>query len=134
MPRRMNEDELKKWLGGYLDAFAACGRGERESASLLSHYGVPIVFTTDVGCFVAASEAQVVAIAQQQIDGMRAAKYHHSEVLESAVTLVNATSALVRGAFSRVRADGSEIGRVVCTYLVTDGAQGRRISALLVHH
>jgi hypothetical protein len=130
----MNEDDVKKWFADYLDTFAACGRGEREGNALLAYYGVPIVFTTDAGTFAVTSEEQVLAVAKQQIDGMRAAQYHHSEVLESATTIINATSAIHRGAFARVRGDGSEISRVVCTYLVTDGASGRRISALLVHH
>ena len=64
---------------------------------------------------------------------MRAADYHHSDVLGSEVTVLNAMSALYRGAFSRRRADGSEIGRLTVTYLVTDGMVGRRISALALH-
>jgi hypothetical protein len=64
---------------------------------------------------------------------MRAADYHHSDLLGSEVTVLNATSALYRGAFSRRRADGSEIGRLTVTYLVTDGTVGRRTSALALH-
>lgn len=63
---------------------------------------------------------------------MRAADYHHSDVLGSEITVLDATSALYRGAFSRRRADGSEIGRLTVTYLVT-GAVGRRTSALAVY-
>lgn len=63
---------------------------------------------------------------------MRAADYHYS-VLHSEITVLNATSARYRGAFSRRRADGSEIGRLTVTYLVTDGAVGRRTSALALH-
>jgi hypothetical protein len=64
---------------------------------------------------------------------MRAANYDHTEVLDSDVTVVNAASALYRGEFSRVDADGAEISRLRLSYLVTDGPVGRRISALLVH-
>jgi hypothetical protein len=35
--------------------------------------------------------------------------------------------------FVRRRADGSEIARANATYLITDGAPGRRISALALH-
>ena len=134
MTARMNEEHVKQWFGEYLDTFAACGRGERDASALLAYYDVPIFFTTDAGSFAMTTEAQVRVVAQQQIESMRAAEYHHSEVLESRMDVLNATSAIHRGAFSRVRADGSEISRLVVSYLVTEGPRGRRISALIVHH
>jgi hypothetical protein len=127
-----NED-VNGWFDEYLDTFAACGRGERNATSLLGYYGVPLLLATDDGFVALASEDQVVAVAKQQIDGMQAAAYDHSNILHSEVTVVNATSAIYRGEFSRVRADGAEINRLAVTYLVTDGPAGRRISALVVH-
>jgi hypothetical protein len=125
--------DVSRWFGEYLDAFAACGRGERDTASLLAHYGVPLLLTTDGGFFALTSDDQVVAAVQQQVDGMRAAGYHRSEILGSEVTVLNSTSALYRGTFSRHRSDGGEISRLTATHLVTDGARGRRISVLAVH-
>ena len=124
---------MSQWFGEYLDAFAACGRGERDAASLLAYYGVPLLVTTDEGFFALTSDAQVVAVMQQQVDGMRAAGYGRSEALRSEVTVVNSTSALYRGTYSWQQSGGAEIRRVTLTYLVTDGPAGRRISALLVH-
>lgn len=124
---------VSQWFGEYLDAFAACGRGESDTASLLVYYGVPLLLTTDDGFSALPSEDQVVAAVQQQVDGMLAASYARSEILDSEVTVLNSTSALYRGTFSRQRSDGSEIGRLSATYLVTDGPTGRRISALAVH-
>jgi hypothetical protein len=92
-----------------------------------------LLLTTDGGFFALTSGDQVVAAVQPQLDGMRAAGYARSEILESEVTLVNSTSALYRGTFSYHRSDGSEIRRVGVSYLVTDGAAGRRISVLAVH-
>ena len=129
----VDSDDVSQWFSEYLDAFAACGRGERDTASLLAYYGVPLLFTTDGGFFAAASGDQVVAAVQQQVDGMRAAGYGRTEILSSQVTVLNATSALYQGTFSRLAIDGGEIGRLTATYLVTDGPAGRRISALLVH-
>ena len=129
----MDSDDVSKWFGEYLDVFAACGRGERDTDSLLAYYGVPLLVTTDEGFFALTSDAQVVAVMQQQVDGMRAAGYARSEALGSEVTVVNSTSALYRGTYSWQRSDGAEIRRVTLTYLVTDGPAGRRISALLVH-
>lgn len=129
----MDNSDVSRWFGEYLDAFAACGRGERDTASLLAYYGVPLLLTTDDGLFALTSDDQVVAAAQQQVDGMRAADYDHSEVLDSEVTILNSTSALYRGTFSRQRSDGGEISRLTATYLVTDGSIGRRMSALAIH-
>ena len=124
---------VSRWVGEYLDAFAACGRGESDTSSLLGYYGVPLLLTTDGGFFALTSDDQVVAAVQGQVDGMRAADYARSEILGSEFTFMNSTSALYRGTISRQRSDGSEINRLTATYLVTDGAAGRRISVLAVH-
>jgi hypothetical protein len=129
----VHSSDLSRWFGEYLDAFAACGRGEQDTASLLAYYGVPLLITTDGGFFALTSDDQVVAAVRPQVDGMRAAGYQRSEVLGSEITIVNATSALYQGMYAYHRSDGSEISRVTVTYLVTDGAAGRRISVLAVH-
>jgi hypothetical protein len=107
--------------------------GESDTAALLGYYGVPLLITTDGGFFALADGDQVVAVMQQQVDEMRGAGYGRSEVLDSQVTVLNSTSALYRGTFSRQRSDGTEISRLTATYLVTDGPTGRRISVLAVH-
>jgi hypothetical protein len=114
----VHSSDLSQWFGEYLDAFAACGRGEQGTVG---------------GFFALTSDDQVVAAVQPQVDGMRAAGYQRSEVLGSEITIVNATSALYQGMYAYHRGDGSEISRVTVTYLVTDGAAGRRISVLAVH-
>jgi len=129
----VDDSDVSRWFGEYLDAFAACGRGERDPASLLAYWGVPLLLTTDDGCLALTSDDQVVAAAKQQVEGMRAADYDHSEVLHFEVTVLNATSTLWRGSFSRQRRDGGELSRLTATYLVTDGPVGRRIAALAVH-
>jgi hypothetical protein len=129
----VDKSDVSRWFGEYLEVFAACGRGERDAGSLLDYYGVPLVVTTDDGAFGLASGDEVVAVLRQQVEGAHAAGYAHTEVLDSEVTVVNATSALYRGTFSRRTSEGDEIGRLTATYLVTDGAVGRRISVLAVH-
>jgi hypothetical protein len=129
----VDSSDVSRWFGEYLYAFAACGRGESGTDSLLGYYGVPLLVTTDDGFFALTSGDQVAAVMQQQVDGMRAADYRRSEVLGSEVTVLNSTSALYRGTFSWQGNDGSEIRRLTGTYLVTDGAAGRRISVLAVH-
>jgi uncharacterized NTF2-like protein DUF6841 len=131
----VGDNDVGRWFDEYLDAFAACGRGERDAPSLLAYYGVPLLLAANDGFVALTSEHQVVAAAQQQIDGMRAADYDRSDVLGFEVTILNAYAALYRGAFARRRADGAEISRLTVTYqyLVTDGSVGRRISALALH-
>ncbi len=124
---------MGQWFAAYLDAFAAWGRGERDTASMLAYYGVPLMLTTNDGFFALTSDEQVIAALQPQVDAMRAVGYHRSEVLGSEVAVLNSTSALYRGTFSRQRSDGSEIFQLTVTYLVTDAAAGRRISVLAVH-
>lgn len=123
---------MSEWFKEYLDAFAACARGERDSSSLLAYYGVPLLVTTDNGFSALTTEDQVVSVLRQQVDGMRKAGYGGSEILNSEVTVLNSRSALYQGTISRQRSDGSEISRLIATYLVTDGQIGRRFSALLV--
>jgi hypothetical protein len=129
----MDSSHVSQWFGEYLDAFAACGRGESDTRALLAYYGVPLLLTADDGYMALTSGDQIVSIVHKQVEGMRAAGYATTKVLASEVTLLNAKSALYRGTFSRQRRDGSEIGRLTATYLVTDGTVGRRISALAVH-
>ena len=129
----VDSNEVSQWFGEYLAAFAACGRGESDAASLLVYYGVPLLLTTDDGFFALTSGDQVVAAMRQQVDGMRAAGYCRSEILGSQVTVLNSTSALFYGTFSWHKSDGGEVSRPTLTYLVTDGPAGRRISALAVH-
>lgn len=129
----VDEEDVNRWFSEYLDAFAACGRGERDTSSLLAYYGVPLLLSTDDGFLTLSSEAAVVAAVQRQVDGMGAADYASSEVLDSQVSVLNDVSALYRGTFSRWRRDASEIGRLDATYLVADHGHGRRINALVVH-
>jgi hypothetical protein len=93
----VDDSGLSRWSGEYLDVFAACGRGERDTASLLAYYGVPLLLTTDAGFFALTSDDQVVAAVQQQVDGMRAAAYDRSGVIDFEVTVLNSTSAPYRG-------------------------------------
>jgi len=129
----VDHQDVERWFGEYLAAYAACGRGERETESLLAYYGVPLLITTDDGFFPLAGAEQVVAGVRPQIAAMRQAGFDRSEVLGTEVTVLNATSALLRGRFSWQRADRTEINRPTVSYLVTDGPAGRRISVLAVH-
>ena len=129
----MDGSDVSQWFGEYLAAFAACGRGETDTPSLLEYYGVPLLLTTDDGFFALTSDEQVVAAVQPQVEGMRAAGYARTEILGFEVTLLNSTSALQKGTFAYLGSDGGEIRRLTATYLVTDGTVGPRISLLAVH-
>ena len=126
--------DIRAWFNEYLAVFAACGRRESDDLrALLQYYGVPLLLTTDEAAVALATEDEILNAVRRQIEGMRAAGYNRSETLSSDLVAINATSALHTAEFSRQRADGTEIGRLRATYLITVGPKGRRISALAVH-
>lgn len=129
----MDATDVRHWFDEYLGTFAACGRGESDTSSLLAYYGVPLLVTTDDGFFALTTDDQVVATVERQVQGMRAAAYDRTETLDSQITILNDKSAVYRATFSRRRRDRGEIGRLTATYLITDGQLGRRISVLAVH-
>jgi hypothetical protein len=120
-------------MDAYLDAFAACGRGERDTAPLLEYYAPPVLLTSDDVCLLLRDENEFVAWAQNQADSMQAVGFDRIEVLDRAVEPLNRTSALVRGAFVRRRRDSTEISRLTATYVVVSRPGGVRIAALAIH-
>lgn len=56
---------MERWFGDYLDAFAACARGEGEVAELLTFYGVPLLMSTDEGFVALTAADEVTAMAQR---------------------------------------------------------------------
>jgi hypothetical protein len=128
----VDPEDVRGWFGRYLEAYAACGRGESATESLLDWYALPFLVTTDAGFAALPTADQVVGAVQPQIDGMLAGRFARTDVEAEDVSVLNATSALVRGTFSHRDRDGREIRRLTVTYLVTDGAAGRRISVLAV--
>lgn len=129
----VDTDGLSTWFGEYLDTFAACARGDREIASLLAFYGVPFIITSDEGVVALTSDDQVAAVMQGQLDGLRANGYHHSDVMQSEVTVLNSASGIYRGTFARRDRNGGVIANVTVTYVATDGPAGLRISLLAAH-
>jgi hypothetical protein len=121
---------VSSWIGRYLGTFAACARGEGDMASLLGHFGVPMIVTSDEGVVTLMTDDEAAAVMQSQVDGLRALGFDHTDVLHSEVTVLNATSALYRGTMSRRNVDGGEIGCPTITYLVTDDVAGLRIVLL----
>ncbi len=130
----MDEREVREWFGGYLSDFVALGRGDTDDVRrLLLHYGVPLLVSTDAGTTALVDEDHVLAMARQQVDGMRVTGYDRTEELDAETVVLNGSCAVHRARFARRRADGGEISRLEVTYLITDRPEGRRISALVVH-
>jgi len=130
----MDEIEVKRWFDSYLADFVALGRGEIDDVwRVFPHYGVPLLLSTDAGCTVLTDETQVLAVVQQQVDGMRSAGYDRSDELAAETTVLNHSCATYRARFARLRADGSEIAQLEATYLITDRPAGCRITAIIVH-
>ena len=124
---------VNRWIDEYLEAFAACTRGDRDMSVLLGRYGVPLIITTDDGVITLMTDDEAAAVMQSLVDGLRANGYDHTDVLHSEVSVVNSTSALYRCTLSRRNRDGTEIGRPTITYLLTDDVAGLRIVLLATH-
>jgi hypothetical protein len=126
-------DDVRRWFAAYVDISAACGRGERAAESLLSFFAVPLLVATDSGFVALTSDQQVLGSVRLLVDLMRVPGYARTRIVETDVTILNATAALYQGTFARQRSDASEITRLTATYLVTDGPLGLRISVVAVH-
>lgn len=122
-----------RWFDEYLEVFAAAVRGERPIAALLDCYAVPLTLTTDEGAISLSTDDQLAAVIQGQVDGLRAQNYHHTTLSHAEVTVLNASSALYRGAFVRYDIDGAELGRVAVTYLLVEGPDAAQIAVLASH-
>lgn len=130
----MNERDVRVWFEKYLAEFAALGRGTaHDLLRMLDFYGIPFLVSVDAGTMALTDAAQVLAMAKDQVDGMRAAGYDRTEQLGAETVVLNASCARHHASFARLRADGSEISRPELTYLIADQPEGRRISALIVH-
>jgi hypothetical protein len=125
--------DWNQWFIDYLDMLAACARHDSESLALLEYYAVPLLIAGDEGFAALASIDDVIALMRGQVDGLRAAGYHHTDVLHADLKVLNSSSALYKGAFSQCRDDGTEMDAVTMTYLLTNGAVGVRISMIAVH-
>jgi NTF2-like protein (DUF6841) len=128
----VDTDAVNRWFDEYFRTFEACARGERDMAALLSHYGVPMIFTSDDGVTTLMTDDEAAAMMQSMVDGLRANGYHHTDVLQSQVSVLNSVSALYRGTLSRRKADGTEFDCPTVTFLVTDDVAGLRIVVLAV--
>lgn len=124
---------VRRWFDDYLEVFAAVARGDQELSVLLRRYAVPLLITTDDGVVELTTADQLAAVMQGQVDGLRAQRYHRTSLLNAEVTVLNASSALYRGAFVRHDRQGAELGRVAVTYLVADGSAGVQIAVLASH-
>src|SRR4051794_24560817 len=118
----MDAGAVRAWFDRYLDVFATLGRGDSgDVRALLHHYSVPLLVTTDEGVRTLTTADDVIAFARQQVDGVRAADYHHTDMVDPHVTSLNTTSVLFSARFVRRRASGAEIARLRVTYLIVDG-------------
>ena len=129
----LHADAVSRWIEGYFGVFAQCARGEGDMATLLDHFGVPMIVTSDEGVVTLMTDDEAAAVMQSQVDGLRGLGFDHTEVLHSEVTVLNAASALYRGTLLRRNRDGDEIDCPTITYLVTDDVAGPRIVLLAAH-
>jgi hypothetical protein len=128
----VDTDVVSRWFNDYFDTFEACARGDRDMSELLSHYGVPLILTSDDGVTTLMTDDEAAAVMQSMVGGLRANGYHHTDVLQSEVSVLNSVSAMYRGTLSRRNHDGEEFDCSTVTFLVTDDVAGLRIVLLAI--
>ena len=129
----MDAKTVSRFLGEYVDAFAACVLGEQEIANLLAFYGVPLIITSDDGVIALTTDNEVATVIQGQVDGLRALRYRGTRVLQAEVIELNATSAIYRASLSRYDDKSDEIDSPTITYVVTSTDDDLAISMLAAH-
>lgn len=127
----MDPDDLRAWFDEYIATFAASARHKADVKPLLAFYGVPLTVTTDAGAVTLTTEDQVASTVQGQLDALHSQGYAGTAVLGFVVTPINASSALLSTALSRLNAYGDELNVAAMTYLVVEDP--RRISVMAVH-
>ena len=129
----MDQHEVSSWFEQYVSDFAEAGRGERPPAEVVGHYSAPLLLTTDEVVVRVATREDLGTWLQTQVDGMVAAGYDRTETLSTEVTVLNGSTAILRGSFSRLRADGEQISALTVTYLIARDPDDLRIAAMVVH-
>ena len=124
---------LRAWFDEYFHVFAACVRGECEIVDVLRFYGVPVIMTSQDGVITASTRDESGAIMRGEIDALRSANYHHTNVHTGDVNILNAASALYTATFSRLNHAGAEFNRATVTYLVTERSARLEISVRAVN-
>ena len=93
----VDADAVSRWFDGYFDAFAACVRGDGDMASLLGHFGVPLILTSDEGVTTLMTDDEAAAVMQSQVDGLRAIGFTTPRCCNSEVIVLNAVVGAVPG-------------------------------------
>ncbi len=128
----VDTDLVNRWFNDYFDTFEACARGDRDMSELLSHYGVPLILTSDDGVTTLMTDDEAAAVMQSMVGGLRANGYYHTDVLQSEVSVLNSVSAMYRCTLSRRNHDGEEFDCPTVTFLVIDDVAGLRIVVLAI--
>ena len=124
--RRDAERAIDKTYRAYGAAFgknpiAAASFCNEPVLGVLPQPVIPLPKRADFEAFCAGSVAKWKALG-----------YSHGELKSGHVKMLTAQTALYSAGFVRMKSDGAELERAAATYLFQDGADGRKIVALIV--
>jgi hypothetical protein len=100
--------------------------------AITSFYCEPTMTIAPQGVLVATSHAKLADTLAPIVESLRARGYGRSEFVQSDVTMVGNTAAVVRGTAVRYSAAGSEMERLPLGYLLYRSDAGWKIAALVV--
>ncbi len=126
----MNTEEqiVKDAFIQYSDAFA-----KLDPNALLPFYHQPAILIDSERVFSVKSEAEILAILTPMIEGLKKVDYDHSETDQLSAKLLNKNTALVSGIGTRLKKDGSELGKFGFTYTMRKTDTDWKIIAGIIH-
>jgi hypothetical protein len=126
--------DVELWFAAYLDCFVALGRGERDDVeALLEFYDVPMLLSAPGGTAWLLDADQVTGVMRAQVEGLRHAGFHRTDVEDAQTVVLNEGCARHEGRFTRRAADGTVIATFTASYVLATGPSGPRIAVLALH-
>lgn len=112
----------------YLEAFNA-GDAERAAA----FYATPCTIVRPLGARVLASHDDAREMLSRSLDLLRTKGFAQSRFTDRRVHVMSGRAVLLGGAFDRLRADGTLIESVCCTYVLARADAGWQVATNIVH-
>ena len=125
---RHDEDSILAVLRGVEAAFS-----DTDLPRYLSSFHSPYLIMAPTGVIAPSSEDEALALLRAQIEALRARGYVRSELNQSTVKLLSATTALATVEWIRFKANNEELERLGATYAFFEGERVWKIAMVTVY-
>ncbi|MET4578888.1 DUF6841 family protein [Ottowia thiooxydans] len=124
--------EINQWFfHDYLPTWIAAGAsGSGDDSNFIAQYwGSPLHISSDAYCGCKLTSPEVIAFLNAMHERLRFAGYAHTDVLDKRIKVLSKRGGSIEVIWSRQRADGSEIERILVHFHVVKTDQGWRVLA-----